>query len=168
MNRARTNFFIDLVLFVSMLVVFFTGIILWGWTRPAGMMGPHGAAPAHGHGAAAAASPRGDAAPAEAPSPDAPPAEAKQDEGKGPGEKAAGAPHARAKVLWGLTEASEDGRFWGMKNNEGWKQIHCWVGMTVLLLFLIFHLAMHWDWICAMCGCRCAQRAQEEQKKLQE
>ena len=162
MNRARTNFFIDLVLFVSMLVVFFTGIILWGWTRPAGMMGPHGAAPASGHGAAAAATP------VEAPRPDTAPAEAPRGEGKGPGEKAAGAPHARAKVLWGLTEASEDGRFWGMKKNEGWKQIHCRVGKTVRRRFLIFHLAMHWGWICSMCGCREARQAREEQKKLQE
>lgn len=157
MNRSQTNFFIDLVLFVSMLVVFFTGVILWGWTRPAGMMGPHGAAPTGGHSAAAAEAPRSDAAPAEAPR-----GEGKQTAGK------AAAPHGRAKVLWGLTEASEDGRFWGMTKNGGWKQIHCWVGVTVLLLFLILHLAMHWGWICAMCGCRCARQIQEEQKKPQE
>lgn len=135
MNRSRTNFAVDLVLFVSILIVFVTGFILWGWTRPAGAGGPRSTP--HGQ---AAASPQGGHA---------------------------DAPKGRAQILWGLTEASEDGTFWGMTKNGGWKQTHCWVGVTVLLLFLIIHLAMHWDWISGMCCCRC-QRQQEEQKKLQE
>lgn len=131
MDRTRTNFIVDTVIFLAMVVVLFSGVVLWGWLKPVGMGGP-----GQNRGGQAAAEKSA-------------PGEMKERPAENKGESKSEAALAKGRIFWGLFEANS---FWGMTKNGGWKSIHCWVGVAVLLPFLIFHLLLHWKWIKAVCA----------------
>lgn len=141
--RTRLNYLIDWVIFLAIAFLFFSGVVLWGWLRPAGMSGPAGpgqvAASASAHpadpNAGPKASPKADIAPAAQNSPSAEPSVPKA---------AATDSAPKSRIFWGLIEANT---FWGMTKNGGWKSLHCWIGIGLLLPFMILHLIMHFGWI---------------------
>ena len=128
-TTTRFNCLIDWLLFLAMVVLFATGIVLWGWKRPAPAKQGPDAKPA----VVAADSKPADAKPADAQA--------------SPAREQHGAPTAGAgqgQILWGLFHGNA---FLGMTKNGGWKSIHCWVGVLVLLPFFLLHIFMHWKWI---------------------
>ncbi|MDD3590115.1 MAG: DUF4405 domain-containing protein [Thermoguttaceae bacterium] len=38
-SKTKTNYYVDLLLFITMVIAMITGVILWGWTRPVGQTG---------------------------------------------------------------------------------------------------------------------------------
>ena len=150
MKQTYVNYFIDWVIFLAMLVLFATGLVHWGWKRPA-------ASPAARPDTVAQARPESkptektekaektektektDAKPVE--KADAKPGDADSHAGKTAG-PAAGQP--QGLILWGLFRGNS---FLGMTKNGGWKSIHCWVSMLVLLPFMLLHFFMHLKWV---------------------
>ncbi len=197
-NKNGLNYIIDWILFISMLVIIITGIVLWGWIRPAGMSG-HGSPqnsvkqnttitdsqladnhnsrdnrPIHEKTAQensvlsserskavtksnidtksnldtksnidtksnldtksnidTKSKPAGNSKTGTA---------SKINNNAGQGNSADNQP----KILWGLFRGQT---FFGMTKNGGWKSIHCWVSVLVLVPFFIFHLLLHLRWI---------------------
>ena len=86
--KAKFNYWVDLLFLITLLVVIFTGLLLWGWIRPQGAPGGPGApaAAAAQQGANPTLGERGGDA-------------ARPDSGKAAG----GAPQmGEAKIFWGL------------------------------------------------------------------
>ncbi|MBQ4204014.1 MAG: DUF4405 domain-containing protein [Thermoguttaceae bacterium] len=126
--KAKFNYWVDLLFLITLLVVIFTGLLLWGWIRPQGAPG--------GPGAPAAAAAQQSANPAlgerggDAARPD-------------PGKAAGGAPQmGEAKIFWGLLRGKA---FWGM-NKKQWENVHAWVSVA-MCVFFICHLVMHFRWL---------------------
>lgn len=136
--RAKTNYAIDFLLFLSMTFVFFSGLVLWGWLRPVGMTGGAGG----GH--APAVVERDRQAPARADASAASETKPNAGDSKPAAGEAKSADGPKSRIFWGLIEANT---FWGMTKNGGWKSLHCWIGVAVLLPLIIFHLLMHLRWI---------------------
>ncbi|MDD3587562.1 MAG: hypothetical protein PHQ75_10310 [Thermoguttaceae bacterium] len=133
MKQTYVNYFIDWIIFLAMLVLFVTGVVLWGWKR--------GTPPVSGPSARpdAVAQARPESKPVE--KAEGRPGDSAGDTAKGAG-PAAGQP--QGLILWGLFRGNS---FLGMTKNGGWKSIHCWVSMLVLLPFMILHFVMHLKWI---------------------
>lgn len=142
-KRTKLNFCVDWAIFLCMLFVFFSGFVLWGWLRPAGMSDSRGAP-------SAAVQPN---------HPDAKSAESRPTDK--PAEKTKiEAPKAR--IFWGLIEANT---FWGMTKNGGWKHLHCWIGVAALLPLMILHLILHWKWITQTTAHACRRSAKQKNNK---
>lgn len=123
MNKARVNFYLDLIGFFAMVVIFFTGFLMWGWKRPQ-----------------AATSVPGKAEVVQVQKVDT------------PEKNLAG--ETRVETQKSAGDGGKDmasRTFLGM-GKGGWKQIHCWSGVAILLPMLILHLLMHLEWIKVMLG----------------
>lgn len=186
-GKTKLNYLIDWLLFIAMLVIIASGIVLWGWKKPAGMNGPgsqyapgeatakmqspvdgsiprnynnqdgksnHGYNSNHGNNSnqnplqesasSPKAAPKNDLkAASENESVKDPRSSVKPDSLKSDGKNAVNKDN-QPKILWGLFHGQT---FWGMTKNGGWKEIHCWVSVLILVPFFFFHLLMHLKWI---------------------
>lgn len=173
-GKTKLNYIIDWLLFLAMLVIIVTGIVLWGWKKPAGMNGPggpgapnkavmekrnppdgsvsgnhgvkqdiHGKQDNQGNQPESASNPKVTSendrkGSSENSVTKDQRSSLKQDEKNGANKD------NQPKILWGLFHGQT---FWGMTKNGGWKEIHCWVSVLILIPFFIFHLLMHLKWI---------------------
>ena len=132
-SKLKLYYYVDLWFFITLVIAAITGVILWGWLRPAGMVGPGGPPQTQ---AIAKDSPT--------PSPDV-----RVHEGKG--ERAEKSPQnhdgknaqvGQARIFWGLMHGN---KLLGL-TKHGWSNIHCW-DSVVMIVLMIVHIYMHARWI---------------------
>ena len=137
--KAKFNYWVDVFFLVTLVVVIFTGLLLWGWIRPQGAPGGS-VAPSGGQGSArqsASASPGDRDRGGERQGGDATHRDGGQASGPGGGPQM-----GEAKIFWGLLKGRA---FWGL-NKKQWENVHAWVSVA-MCVFFICHLVMHFSWL---------------------
>ncbi|MBR4752472.1 MAG: DUF4405 domain-containing protein [Thermoguttaceae bacterium] len=132
-SKLKLYYYVDLLFFITLAIAAITGVILWGWLRPAGMVGPGGP-------------PQTQAIAKDAPTPSS---DARAHEGKGERVEQSPQNHdgknaqvGQARIFWGLLHGNS---LLGMSKGV-WKDVHCW-DSVVMVVLMIVHLCMHAKWI---------------------
>ncbi len=145
MTRNTANYWIDLLIFILMLVCFVSGIVIWVWPKNR---------PAHMGGAMPMPTPAV-TAPADTPNTVSPPIEAPQTKTSGkdsahpakpssvPTQEISG--NSRQHAHGGHSGQGNSKTFLGLTRRQ-WKWLHIWPSVAVLGPFLILHLLMHLKW----------------------
>ena len=160
MSRAKFNFWVDILFLIALLVVILTGMLLWGWLRPAGMGGPGGPGVASGAQAkvARAEASQTPPTPNESSQQEAPNAEANQSDSarseasrveskrESVATNAPGGPQmGEARIFWGLLHGKT---FLGL-TKKGWANGHAWTSVA-MIVFFILHLWTHFKTLVAL------------------
>lgn len=147
MKQTYVNYFVDWIIFLAMFLLFGTGLVLWGWKRPPATgspnVPPNAVAKVHpeskpGDNSVESSIAKSTALTGEKNDIKAPESAPQKKQMAGP------ASQPQGLILWGLFRGNT---FLGMTKNGGWKSIHCWVAMLVLLPFMLLHVLLHFKWI---------------------